>query len=95
MLSGILRFLFDLVIFLLNIASWVLLVYVVLQLLLPQNKYTLLAGKYVEPVLSPVRALLSRLFPGLAKVQLDLSPIVLWLLINLAEQLVGLLKRLI
>ena len=92
MLSGLLRFIFDILIFLVNIASWALLVYVIMTLVVPQNKYTLLIGKYVEPLLAPVRTLIGRFLPSLAKLHVDVSPIGLWLLLNIAEWLLRLLK---
>lgn len=95
MLVGILKFVFDVAIFLVGLATWVLVAYVLMQLLIPQNKYTLLVAKYVEPLLAPVRALLFKLFPGLQKLRLDLSPVGLWLILLVAEWLLRLLKGLL
>ena len=95
MLVGLLNFLFSVVIFLVEVASWVLLAYVVLSLILPQNKYTLMVGKYIEPVLTPIRAWLQKTFPALANLRFDLSPLVLWLLMDVAVWLLKLLKGLL
>ncbi len=92
MLVGILKFVFDVAIFLVGVATWVLVAYVLMQLLIPQNKYTLLVAKYVEPVLAPVRALLYRLFPGLQKLRVDLSPVGLWVILMVAEWVLRLVK---
>lgn len=92
MLVGILKFIFDVAIFLVGLATWLLVAYVLMQLIIPQNKYTLLVGKYAEPVLAPVRALLYKLIPGLEKLRVDLSPVGLWLLLLIAQWLLRLLK---
>jgi uncharacterized protein YggT (Ycf19 family) len=91
MLTGLLTFIFNAILFLLTVLSWAILVYVIMALVIPQNKYTLLVGKYVEPVLSPIRKLLFKVFPKLAQIGVDFSPLVLYLLIQLASWLVRLL----
>ncbi len=95
MLIGLLNFIFSAVLFLLTVLSWALLVYVIMALFIPQNKYTLMVGKYVEPILSPIRKLLFRLFPKLAQIGVDFSPIVFYLLIQVVSWLVGLLRSLL
>jgi len=84
---------FSLVGWILGIAEWLLIIYIVMTIFLPQNKYTLMAGKYAEVVLAPIRKTLFRLFPKLANSRIDISPITLWLLIWLAQQLVWSLRR--
>ena len=66
-----------------------------LSLILPENKYTLMVGKYIEPVLTPIRAWLQKTFPALANLRFDLSPLVLWLLMDVAAWLLKLLKGLL
>ena len=95
MLVGLLKIIFDVLIFLVNVATWLLLAYVLMQLILPQNKYTLLIGKYVEPLLAPIRALLNRFFPKLEGLRVDISPIGLWLVLNIVEWLLRLLKSIL
>ena len=95
MLVTLLNFIFNLLIFLLNVAFWVMLVYVVMSLLIPQNKYTMLVGKYVEPVLAPLRKWLYKTFPKLAGLQVDFSPVVFWLLLKIAAWLLMLLKAIL
>ena len=92
MLVGLLKFVFDVVIFLLGVCMGLLIAYVLMTLLIPQHKYTLLLGKYVEPFLAPVRALIGKLFPKLAEGRIDFSPVGLWLLLLLAQWLLRLLK---
>ncbi|NLI20299.1 MAG: hypothetical protein GX418_01930 [Clostridiales bacterium] len=87
-----LTWIFNVLIFLVQVASWVLLAYLVLRLILPQNKYTLLAGKYVEPLLEPIRVLIRRFIPKLDTMAIDFSPIGAWLLLQVASWLLSLLK---
>jgi len=84
---------FNVAIFLVNLASWVVVVYVIMLLVIPQNKYTLLAGKYIEPVLAPIRQWLGKAFPKLRQTRLDFSPAVLWLLLEIAGWLLQLLRN--
>jgi uncharacterized protein YggT (Ycf19 family) len=94
-LVGILNFLFNVVLFLVNVAGWLLIVYEVMTLILPENKYTQLVGKYIEPVLSPIRAWLGKTFPKLGGLRLDFSPVVLWLLLEIAGWLLKLLQNIL
>ncbi len=95
MLVGLLNVIFNILIFLVDIAGWVLIIYVIMSMLIPQNKYTLLAGKYIEPVLAPVRTWLNRTFPKLGNLRLDFSPLLLWLLLEIAAWLLGLLRNIL
>ena len=95
MLVGLLNFIFNLLILLVRIASWLLLVYLVLKLVVPQNKYTLLVGKYVEPLLTPVRGWLVKLFPKLDGFALDLTPVAAWLLLQVAAWVIVLLRNIL
>lgn len=95
MLLGLLNIVFSVLIFLVRVASWLMLIYVVLSWILPQNKYTLLIGKYVEPALTPIRAWLGKTFPKLASFRLDLSPLVLWLLLDIAIWVLELLRNIL
>ena len=92
MLTGILNFLFNLILFLINVLSWAVLIYVLMALFVPQNKYTVMVGKFVEPVLTPIRKFLFKLFPKLAQIGVDFSPLVFYLLIQIASWLVRLLR---
>ena len=95
MLVGLLNLIFSVLIFLTQVAYWVMLVYVIMSLAIPQNKYTQLAGKYVEPVLSPIRAWLDKTFPKLSQTRLDFSPMVCWLLLVVVSWLLSLLKAIL
>lgn len=95
MLVGLLNIIFNILVFLINIASWIMLVYVVMALIIPQNKYTMLVGKYVEPVLAPIRGWLTKTFPRLNASRIDISPLVFWLLLEVAGWLVQLLRNIL
>ena len=75
MLISILNFLFNLILLVLTLASWAVLIYVVMALIVPQNKYTLLIARYVEPILSPIRQFLFKIFPKLGAIGVDFSPL--------------------
>lgn len=95
MLVGLLNIIFNVLIFLVRVASWLVLIYVIMTLLMPQNKYTQLAAKYAEPILTPIRAWLSKTFPKLANIHLDVSPLVLWVLVEIVIWVLGILKRIL
>lgn len=95
MLVSLLNLLFNLLIFLTKVAYWIMLAYVIMSMVIPQNKYVQLAGKYVEPVLSPIRAWLDKTFPKLSQTRLDFSPVVVWLLLVVVSWLLSLLKTIL
>ena len=95
MLVSILNFLFNVVLFLISVASWAILIYVIMALIVPQNKYTLLIGKYVEPILAPLRKFLFRIFPKLREIGVDFSPLLFYLLIQIASWLVRVLRNIL
>ncbi len=76
MLVGLLKLVFTLASWALLIGGWVILIYTIMTWVMPQNKYTMLVGKYLEPVLAPIRSWLRKKLPNLP---LDVSPAVLWL----------------
>jgi len=77
----------------LRIASFALLVYCVMSFIAPNNDFFRTAARYVEPVLQPVRMKLYRWFPSLRSLPVDLSPLALWLLIDVAMALINMLRR--
>jgi uncharacterized protein YggT (Ycf19 family) len=95
MFVSILNFIFNVILFLIAVASWAVLIYVIMALIIPQNKYTLLAGKYIEPILAPLRKFLFRVFPKLREIGVDFSPLLFYLLIQIASWLVRLLKNIL
>lgn len=95
MISGILRFILNLASWIISIAGWALLIYVILRLVIPNNTITTTVGRFVEPMLNPVRALIRKFIPSLAGGSFDFSPIGLWLIFEIASWLIGLLARII
>ena len=95
MITGILSFIFSVALFLISLVSWLLLIYVVMALIVPQNKYTLLIGKYIEPILSPLRQFLYRVFPRLREIGVDFSPLLFYFLIQIVSWLVRFLRSIL
>lgn len=95
MLVSILNFIFNVIHFVITVVSWLVLIYVVMTLIVPQNKYTQMIGKYVEPVLAPLRAFLYRVFPKLREIGMDFSPLLFYLAIQVLSWLLSLLQRIL
>lgn len=93
MLSGLLRLIFSIAGFAVQLAGWVMIAYVVMMLVIPQNKYTLLIGKYAQPVLAPVRRWLDKALPGVKGI--DLSPVVVWLGLEIAGWILNWIRDLL
>ena len=92
MISGLLRLILNLAYWIIDIASWLLLLYCIMTFIIPQNKYTQLLGKYVEPMLRPIHGWLLKTFPKMFDSGLDFSPVGLWLLFKVAGWLVQLVR---
>lgn len=95
MISGILRFILNIASWVIMIAGWALLVYMILRLVMPSNKITATLGKFIEPMLEPVRALIRKFIPGLANARFDFSPIGLWIIFEIASWLIGLIAKIV
>ncbi len=85
---------------LLKLAVWALrvvglavFVYCVLSFVLPHHAVTRHLQDLIQPVLAPLRAFLHRLFPSLRRLGVDLTPLALWLMIDLAVVLLNSLRR--
>ncbi|MDD3335375.1 MAG: YggT family protein [Eubacteriales bacterium] len=85
-------FLIGVIIFVLQVLSFALLVYCVLSFVMPQSTVMDKARPIVEPILSPIRVFLCRLFPKLESMALDFSPLVAWLAIDIVIWLLSLLR---
>ncbi len=92
---GLLNLIFTLAYWILRIGSWVVFLYVILCWIIPQNKYVQLVGKYLEPILQPIRDWLQRRVSFLQNTSLDFSPAVLFLLITVAGWVLSLLHRIL
>ena len=95
MLIWLLNVIFSIVIAVLRILLWALPVLFILKLVIPGNKYLLLAERYCNVVLTPVRGWLRRTFPKLFTTGFDYSPIALWLLVQVAIWAVQLLRSIL
>ncbi len=80
-------FIFSLSNFVLRLYKLLVLIYFLLSLLkVPANKWISLLGSIIEPVLNPVRKLLSQYLPKEWQI-MDWSPVALWLAISVVQWL--------
>ncbi len=80
-------FVFSLISFVLRLYKLLVLVYLVLNLLkVPANKWISLLASVIEPVLNPIRKLLSQYLPKDWQI-IDWSPVALWLAITIIQWL--------
>lgn len=77
----------------LRVISWGMLLYCVMSFVMPQSELYYKLASFVEPYLRPVRMRLYRWFPALRNLPLDFSPLAVWLLIDVANALINLLRR--
>ena len=77
----------------LRLVSLALLVYCVMSFVMPGSDLFRKASIYIQPFLQPVRRKLYQWFPSLRRLPVDLSPLGLWLLMDIAMALVNLLRR--
>jgi len=77
----------------LRLASLALLIYCVMSFVMPHHQLYRKASMYIQPILQPVRTQLYRWFPKLRNLPLDLSPLALWLAIDILMGIVNLLRR--
>ena len=95
MLIWLLNLVFNLANFVLDVMLFVLPVFIVAKIAVPENKYVLLAAKYADIVLAPIRRWLKKIFPQASEWSFDFSPVALWVLILLAQWLLRLLRGLL
>lgn len=88
-----LSWLIGLIAWLLRVANFALLLYCLMSFIMPQSDIMNKLRGYVEPVLEPFRQLLYRFFPKLRTTPLDFSPLVVWVVIEIAIKLLSLLAR--
>ena len=91
MISGLL----GIIVGVLRLISSLLLIYCIMSFVMPRSELMYKAASYVEPVLRPFRELLDRFFPRLRMMPLDFSPLVVWLVIDIAIWIINLLRRLV
>lgn len=85
--------LIGLIVFLLQVLSFVLLIYCAMTFVMPGSSLMTKAKKYVEPILAPFRQLLYRWFPSLRSMAVDFSPLLVWLVIEILLWVLNLLRR--
>lgn len=76
----------------LRLASYVLLAYCIMSFIMPQSDLYRKLGYYVERVLYPVRKKLYGWFPSLRNLPVDLSPLVLWLAIDILMSVISVFR---
>ena len=86
-------FLLGIVALALRAASLALLIYCVMSFVMPGNDIYRKASAYIQPLLQPIRLKLYQWSPSLRRLPVDLSPLGLWLAIDMAMALVNLLRR--
>ena len=79
----------------LRLANLALIIFCVMSYVMPDTQLYRKAAYYMEKVLSPIRWRLLRWFPALRSLRVDLSPLVLWLLLDIAMVLLNRLRWLI
>jgi len=79
----------------LRIVSFALLVYCIMSFVMPDHQLYRKLAYYMERILHPIRDRLYRWFPALRRTPVDFSPLVLWLLIDIALSLVYRLGRIL
>ena len=77
----------------LRMASLALLISCVMSFVMPGNELYRKAGMYVQPVLQPVRRQLYRWIPALRSLPVDLSPLAVWLAIDILQGVINVLRR--
>ena len=77
----------------LRVISLGMLIYCVMSFVMPQSEWYYKLSFLIEPYLRPVRMQLYRWFPGLRNLPVDFSPLAVWLLIDVANALINLLRR--
>ena len=75
-----------------RLANLAMLIYCVLSFVAPGNEIYRKASMYIEPILNPIRQKLYGWFPSLRNLPVDLSPLALWLLLDIAGEVVRILR---
>lgn len=84
-------FLFSIIDMLLGLYDLGLLIYVLLSWVPMQpNSFTIFLRRIMEPVLTPIRGLIVRLMPR-SRLQIDISPVVAWVLLRLIRRILAFL----
>lgn len=77
----------------LRLANLALIAYCIMSFVMPHHELYRKLAYYMERVLHPIRSLLYRWFPALYRLPVDISPLVLWFVIDFAMGLVNMIGR--
>ena len=91
MISGLI----GIIVFLLNVFSFLLLVYCVMTFVMPDSAVMSKARTYGEPILAPFRELLYKIVPKLRGLAVDFSPLLVWAVIRVLIWILNLLRRIL
>lgn len=90
-----LSLLFRIVALVLRIINLTVLVYCVMSFVMPQSEWYRKLAAYVDPLLNPIRFRLWKWFPSLRALPVDLSPVALWLLMDVLMAVLNMLRRIL
>jgi len=77
----------------LRLASYALLAYCIMSFVMPQSDLHYKASRYIQPVLDPIRRKLWQWIPALRTLPVDLSPLGLWLAIDILMWIINFLRH--
>ena len=76
----------------LKLANYALLAYCIMSFVMPQSDLYYKLSRYVQPVLDPVRRKLWQWIPSLRTLPVDVSPLGLWLALDILMWIVNFLR---
>ena len=76
----------------LKLANYALLAYCIMSFVMPQSDLYYKLSRYIQPVLDPVRRKLWQWIPSLRTLPVDVSPLGLWLCIDILMWIVNFLR---
>lgn len=76
----------------LRLASYALLAYCIMSFVMPQSELYYKASRYIQPMLDPIRRKLWQWIPALRTLPVDLSPLGLWLAIDILMWIVNFMR---
>ncbi len=74
---------------LLSVLELLLLIYVIMKYVRPDNKFTELLRKLFEPALKPLREAMLKSFPALANVQFDYAIVAAFIILALLSRILS------
>lgn len=77
----------------LRVVNLALLVYCIMSFVMPTSQLYHTLGRYIRPLLDPVRRKLWQWFPKLRTLPVDVSPLALWLAMDILSSVINMLRR--